>query len=172
MGERNGRSARNRRGDVHPVAGPDAAGDGARLPLHLGAERSALVGPHVAETTLLGDVGEFVQRTVGPDGLARSIVVVATADDPPLLKRRAMYLATALAEHFRDRGRQVLLMVDSLTRFAEAHRDIAMTAGEPPSARSFPPSTFSQLSHLLERAGPGQDASGVGDISALYTVLV
>jgi flagellum-specific ATP synthase len=137
------------------------------------AERATI---DVAIIGLIGErgreVGEFVQRTLGPDGLARSIVVVATADDPPLLKRRAMYLATALAEHFRDRGRQVLLMVDSLTRFAEAHRDIAMTAGEPPSARSFPPSTFSQLSHLLERAGPGQDASGVGDISALYTVLV
>ena len=130
----------------------------------------------VAVIGLIGErgreVGEFVQRTLGPDGLARSVVVAATADDPPLLKRRALFLATALAEHFRDRGRQVLLTVDSLTRFAEAHRDIAMTAGEPPSARGFPPSTFAQLSHLLERAGPGPDRDGCGDITALYTVLV
>ncbi len=130
----------------------------------------------VAVIGLIGERGrevrEFVERTLGPDGLARSVVVVATSDDPPLLKRRAMYLATALAEHFRDRGRQVLLLVDSLTRFAEAHRDIAMAAGEPPSARSFPPSTFSQLAHLVERAGPGPERRSSGDITALYTVLV
>lgn len=130
----------------------------------------------VAVIGLIGERGrevrEFVDRTLGPDGLARSIVVVATSDDPPLLKRRALYLATALAEHFRDRGRQVLLLVDSLTRFAEAHRDIAMAAGEPPSARSFPPSTFAQLAQLVERAGPGREHAANGDITALYTVLV
>ena len=130
----------------------------------------------VAVIGLIGERGrevrEFAERTLGPDGFARSIVVVATSDDPPLLKRRALYLATALAEHFRDAGRQVLLLVDSLTRFAEAHRDIAMAAGEPPSARSFPPSTFAQLAHLVERAGPGREEAGSGDITALYTVLV
>ena len=140
------------------------------------AQLAARAAIDVAVIGLIGERGrevrEFVERTLGPDGLARSVVVVATSDDPPLLKRRALYLATALAEHFRDRGRQVLLLVDSLTRFAEAHRDIAMAAGEPPSARSFPPSTFAQLAHLVERAGPGREGAESGDITALYTVLV
>ena len=140
------------------------------------AHLAARVEIDVAVIGLIGERGrevrEFVERTLGPEGLARSVVVVATSDDPPLLKRRALYLATALAEHFRDRGRQVLLLVDSLTRFAEAHRDIAMAAGEPPSARSFPPSTFSQLAHLVERSGPGRECETSGDITALYTVLV
>lgn len=140
------------------------------------AQLAARAEIDVAVIGLIGERGrevrEFVERTLGPEGLARSIVVAATSDDPPLLKRRALHLATALAEHFRDRGRQVLLLVDSLTRFAEAHRDIAMAAGEPPSARSFPPSTFAQLAHLAERAGPGRESGSSGDITALYTVLV
>ncbi|MCA8927208.1 MAG: FliI/YscN family ATPase [Alphaproteobacteria bacterium] len=140
------------------------------------ATLAARAAVDVAVIGLIGERGrevrEFVERTLGPEGLARSVVVVATSDDPPLLKRRALHLTTALAEYFRDRGRQVLLLVDSLTRFAEAHRDIAMAAGEPPSARGFPPSTFAQLAHLVERAGPGRDDPSSGDITALYTVLV
>ena len=116
------------------------------------------------------EVREFVDVALGPEGMAKTTLIAATSDQSPLLKRRAAWTATAVAEHFRDKGEHVLLIIDSLTRFAEAHREIALTAGEPPSLRAYPPSTATAISALTERAGPGVD--GTGDITAIYSVLV
>ena len=116
------------------------------------------------------EVREFVEHTLGPEGMKRSIVVCATSNDPAPLKKRAAYLAMSLAEFFRDQGLHVLLLFDSLTRFAEAHREVALTAGESPSLRGFPPSTFRAIAALAERAGPGTDQ--MGDITAVFSVLV
>ena len=114
------------------------------------------------------EVREFVEDELGP-ALARSVVVVATSDRPALLRREAAFAATAVAEYFRDQGLSVLLMMDSVTRFCHAMREIGLAAGEPPATRGYPPSAFSELPLLLERAGPG---IGAGSITALYTVLV
>ncbi|MEX2254427.1 MAG: FliI/YscN family ATPase [Acidimicrobiia bacterium] len=114
------------------------------------------------------EVREFVERDLGPEGLERSVVVVATSDEPALLRLRAAFTATRIAEWFRDRGADVLLMMDSLTRFAMAQREVGLSAGEPPATRGYPPSTFALLAKLLERAG----ASEMGSITGLYTVLV
>ena len=116
------------------------------------------------------EIREFIERTLGPEGLARSVVIAATSDQSPLLKRRAAWTALAIAEHFRDSGRQAFLILDSITRFAEAHREIALTAGEPPSLRAYPPSTAHALASLTERAGCG--AENQGDITAVFSVLV
>ena len=132
----------------------------------------------VAVVALVGERGrevrEFVEDTLGPEGLARSVVVVATSDAPPLLRREAAYAATAVAEHFRDCGASVLLMMDSVTRFCLALREIALAAGEPPATRGYPPSVFAELPRLLERAGPGMERPGQpgGSITGLFTVLV
>lgn len=161
------------------------------LPLCQGQRTGLFAGSGVGKSTLLADlakgtnadivilalVGErgrevrdFTEHTLGPEGMKKSIVFVATSDEAPALKLRAAYLAMATAEYFRDQGLQVLLLCDSLTRFAEAHRSVALSAGETPSLRAFPPSTFQALAGLCERAGPG--AEGSGDITAVFSVLV
>ncbi|MEM7811243.1 MAG: FliI/YscN family ATPase [Planctomycetota bacterium] len=114
------------------------------------------------------EVREFLERDLGPEGLAKSVVVVATGDESPLRRMRAARYGTALAEYFRDAGRDVLLVADSVTRFAYAAREVALAAGEPPATRGFPPSVFAALPQLLERSG----RTDRGTITAIYTVLV
>ncbi|MFN8025633.1 MAG: FliI/YscN family ATPase [Acidimicrobiia bacterium] len=114
------------------------------------------------------EVREFLERDLGPEGLARSVVVIATSDEPPLVRLRAAFVATRIAEWFRDQGEHVVLMMDSVTRFAMAQREVGLAAGEPPATRGYPPSTFGLMAHLLERAGAG----ATGSITGLYTVLV
>jgi flagellum-specific ATP synthase len=114
------------------------------------------------------EVREFIENDLGPEGLARSIVVVATSDQPPLVRLRAGFVATRIAEWFRDTGRDVLLMMDSVTRAAMAQREVGLSVGEPPATRGYPPSVFGMLATLMERAGPGVH----GTITGLYTVLV
>jgi len=114
------------------------------------------------------EVREFLEDDLGPEGLARSVVVVATSDEPPMVRMRAAFVATRIAEEFRSQGRHAVLMMDSLTRVAMAQREIGLSVGEPPATRGYPPSTFSILAQLLERAGT--DAQG--SVTGVYTVLV
>lgn len=130
-----------------------------------------------ADVTVIALVGErgrelreFVERVLGPEGMAKCVIVVATSDQSPLVRRRCAWTAMAVAEHFRDAGRHVLFLADSITRFAEAHREVALAAGEPATLRGFPPSTSHLIMSLAERAGPG--AEGMGDITAVLSVLV
>ncbi|MEO1677479.1 MAG: FliI/YscN family ATPase [Pseudomonadota bacterium] len=162
------------------------------LPVVRGQRLGVFSGSGVGKSTLLADLGcgleadvavialvgergrevkTFVERSLGKAGLARAVVVAATSDRPPLQRRRAMWTAMAVAEHFRDAGRHVLFLADSVTRFAEAHREIALAAGEAPALGGYPPSVAREIMALAERAGPGDEASG-GDITAILSVLV
>jgi flagellum-specific ATP synthase len=114
------------------------------------------------------EVREFLEENLGPDGMARTVVVVATSDEPPLVRLKAAFVATRIAEAFRDRGRDVLLLMDSITRTAMAQREVGLSAGEPPATRGYPPSVFAMMPKLLEKAGTG----ATGSITGLYTVLV
>ena len=145
-----------------------------------GVGKSTLLGMltrgTAADVIVLGLVGErgrevrgFLDHDLGPEGRKRSVVVVSTSDNPPLLRMRAAYTATAIAEFFRDQGKNVLLLMDSVTRFAMAQREVGLAAGEPPTTKGYPPSVFAELPALLERAGA---VRGKGSITAIYTVLV
>jgi len=138
---------------------------------------SSLAKTVEADVIVIGLVGErgrelreFVEKSLGPEGMKRSVIVAATSDRAAQIRRRCPLAATAVAEFFRDQGLQVLLLVDSVTRFAEAHREVAVAAGEPANLRGHPASTPNAIAGLCERAGPGSGHSG--DITALYTVLV
>ncbi len=123
---------------------------------------------------LIGERGRelrhFTDHVLGPEGMARSVIITATSDQSPLIKRRSAWMAMSVAEFFRDQGKHVLFLADSITRLAEAHREVALTAGEAPSLRAFPPSTSNLIANFAERAGPGP--GGSGDITAVLSVLV
>jgi FliI/YscN family ATPase len=159
-------------------------------PLGRGQRMGVFAGPGVGKSTLLGwiakraasdvnvvaligergrEVKDFIAHSLGPEGLARTIVVVATGDESPLMRVRAARVACAAAEHFRDRGKNVLLMMDSVTRLAHAQRQIGLSVGEPPATRGYTPSVFSLMARILERAGA---VEGAGSITGLYTILV
>lgn len=166
---------------VKAVDGLITVGKGQRIGIFAGSGvgKSTLMGMFARNTkadinviALIGERGrevrEFIERDLGPEGMKRSVVVVATSDKPASIRKCAAKTATAVAEYFRDQGKDVLLMMDSLTRFSMAQREIGLAAGEPPVTRGYPPSVYSEMPKLLERAGN----SDKGSITGLYTVLV
>lgn len=166
---------------VKAVDGLITVGKGQRIGIFAGSGvgKSTLMGMFARNTkadinviALIGERGrevrEFIERDLGPEGMKRSVVVVATSDKPASIRKCAAKTATAIAEYFRDQGKDVLLMMDSLTRFSMAQREIGLASGEPPVTRGYPPSVYSEMPKLLERAG----MSAKGSITGLYTVLV
>lgn len=156
-------------------------GKGQRLGIFAGSGvgKSTLMGQITRNTeadvrviALIGERGrevrEFIEDSLGPEGMARSVVVVATSDEPPMVRLKAAFVATRIAEAFRDEGRDVLLLMDSITRTAMAQREVGLSAGEPPATRGYPPSVFAMMPKLLEKAG----TSHTGSITGLYTILV
>jgi flagellum-specific ATP synthase len=167
---------------VRAINGLLTVGRGQRIGLFAGSGvgKSVLLGMMARYTAadvivvgLIGERGrevkEFVERILGPGGLARAVVVATPADHPPLMRLHGAWLATSIAEYFRERGQNVLLIMDSLTRFAQAQREIALAIGEAPATKGYPPSVFARLPQLVERAGNGVNAAG--SITAFYTVL-
>jgi flagellum-specific ATP synthase len=167
---------------VRAINGLLTVGKGQRIGIlsGTGVGKSVLLGMMAKNTNadinvigLIGERGrevkEFIEKNLGEEGMKRSVVVVATSDNPPLIRMRGAFVATAIAEHFRDQGKNVLLMMDSLTRFSMAQREIGLSVGEPPATKGYTPSVFAVMPKLLERAGTG---SGDGTITGLYTVLI